>query len=274
METITNIKNNKLLDEFHGELLGGKIQVSSVRGYPSHPEKKQQDAVGSIVKNENIFLNIVADGVGSNYQSEKASAKIVKDLIKWFEKLDNEVLENIDALIVELQKEIYAINKDIYLKYNGQALTTFALALTVNDKTVIANVGDSTAYTYTGDEDYPLFQLTPIDSWANSIYYEDVRYSIYNGGVSAYLGDRYEDKIHIKIIDNDNQRIILSTDGVTDLISEENFISYFINNTDAKDIVNKALSNPDVEYLDKTEDNISAITIDLPKNKTKTKKII
>ena len=50
MEKLTNIENNNLLDEFHGELLDGKIKLSSVRGYPSHPEKKQQDANNIIEK--------------------------------------------------------------------------------------------------------------------------------------------------------------------------------------------------------------------------------
>ena len=147
MEIMTNIEKNNLLDEFHGELLAGKIQLSSVRGYPSHPERKQQDAIGSIVKDENNFLNIVADGVGSNYQSEKASVKIVEDLIKWFNNLNDELLKNLDSLVRELKKEIYVINKNIYLKYNGQALTTFALALTTNDKTITWKSEDSSIAT-------------------------------------------------------------------------------------------------------------------------------
>ncbi|MBQ9011717.1 MAG: hypothetical protein IJ093_03620, partial [Bacilli bacterium] len=58
-QILTNLDNEKLLDTFSGELLDGKIQVQSNRGYLSDTNKPQQDAVLSIVKNDKCFLNIV-----------------------------------------------------------------------------------------------------------------------------------------------------------------------------------------------------------------------
>ena len=59
MEIKANIMEKDLLDEFSANLLNGKIQIASNRGYPSDKKRKQQDAVGSVVKNNHCFLNIM-----------------------------------------------------------------------------------------------------------------------------------------------------------------------------------------------------------------------
>ena len=263
MEILTNIENNNLLDEFHGTLLDGKIQTSSIRGCPEKPEKKQQDAVGSIVKDDNHFLNIVADGLGGSKYGEKASLQIVKEILTWYKYTPQTMLENSDLAMKMLKKEIRLINKDLFFKYLGKAQTTFVLALTNQYKTIIANVGDSTIYTYNKE----LQLQTHIKNYITKKTYEQIRKSFFSYLVSASVGEIPLWKIHTNIIDNNGQKLIMSSDGVTDLISEERFTNYFKNNTDAKTIVDEALTTPDVLW--KKDDNISAITIDLPNNKIK-----
>lgn len=264
MEIMTNIENNKLLDEFHGKLLDGKIQLSSVRGYPSQPEKKQQDAIGSIVKDENNFLNIVADGLGGVEYGEKASLQIVKEILDWYKYTPQTMLEDPDLSIKLLKEEISFINKDLFYKYRGKAQTTFVLSLTNQYRTLIANVGDSTIYTYNKE----LELLTHIKNYITKKTYEQIRKNIFSYLVSGSVGDIILGKIHINTIDNNGQRLIMSSDGVTDLICEKRFTDYLINNVDAKTIVTEALETPDVLW--KKEDNISAITYNLPNNqKTK-----
>ena len=262
MEILTNIENNNLLDEFHGTLLDGKIQASSIRGYPSKPEKKQQDAIGSIVKDENNFLNIVADGLGGTEYGEKASLQIVKEILNWYKYTPQTMLENPNLAIKMLKEEIHLINKDLFYKYRGNAQTTFVLSLTNQYRTLIANVGDSTIYTYNKE----LELLTHIKNYITKKTYEKIRKNIFSYLVSSAIGDIVLWKIHTNTIENNGQRLIMSSDGVTDLICEKRFTDYIINNVGAKEIVKEALETPDVIW--KKEDNISAITIDLPKIKT------
>ena len=261
MEIMTNIENNKLLDEFHGKLLDGKIQLSSVRGCPSQPKKKQQDAIGSIVKDENNFLNIVADGLGGVEYGEKASLQIVKEILTWYKYTPQTMLEDPDLSIKMLKDEIRFINKNLYLKYIGKAQTTFVLSLTNQYRTLIANVGDSTIYTYNKE----LELLTHIKNYITKKTYEQIRKSFFSYLVSGSVGDIILGKIHINTIDNNGQRLIMSSDGVTDLICEKRFTDYLINNVEAQTIVKEALETPDALW--KKEDNISAITYNLPNRK-------
>ena len=267
MQIKTNIKNNELLDEFSAELLERKIKIASNKGYLSGKRKKQQDAVGSAVRDENTFLNIVADGLGGCESGEFASRYVVEEIIKWFTEIEEYQFNDLKSIIDLFIKEIYQIGYEIYMLSEYESLTTFVLALTTNNQTIIANDGDSTAYTY-NEKEKALQRLSTIDSWSGNLSYEKVREHPFNSIITAYLGDRREFEPHINIIDNEGQRLILSTDGVTDLVSEKRFISYFLNNYSAKAIIQDVLFNSEVEDMTKKEDNISVITIDLPK-KTK-----
>ena len=73
---------------------------------------------------------------------------------------------------------------------------------------------------------------------------------------------------HTNIIDNNGQTIILSSDGITDLASEETFKNYFRYDTSAKEMVRSAVYIPD-QNPHKTEDNVSAIKIKLPNGNVK-----
>ena len=270
-EILTNAKALKLMDEISGTILEGRIKLATNRGYQTKMDKKQQDAILSIARNEKCFLNMIADGMGGAENSECASAFLTEEIEKWFKALPDEILEDVEAVTKLLKYKVSQVDSLIYKKYK-KSYTTLVLALTLNDVTVIANIGDSTAYTYDNEKD-SLIQLTTLDSDSKDMDYEDARYNPNNNAVTAAIGAGFNDPLHINIIKNEGQKIILSSDGITDLISEERFKSYFINDTIPEKMVEDALSKEDTEYLYKTEDNISVITIDLPNNKNKVKKL-
>ena len=266
MEIKTNIEDKELLNDFSAELLGGQINLATTRGYLSDEDRKQQDSIGSFVKKEDSFLNIVADGLGGCKNGEFASRYFVEKILEWYNNLDEEELNDTKKIVKELKKEVRRINRAIFFKSRGSAQTTFALSLTNPYNTIIMNVGDSTIYTYDNDE---LKLLTYIKFYLTKRTYEEIRSNVFNFLVGSSIGDYPLPKIYTKTLENAGQRLILSTDGVTDLICEERFTNYFINKTDAKEIVNDALKSPDV--IRKREDNISAITVDLPISKEKVK---
>ena len=164
-----------------------------------------------------------------------------------------------------LDEEIYKIHLELVQKYGKLSATTLAVALTAGAETIIVNIGDSTIYTYHEETD-ELEQLTVLDSDSKGMTYEQARHSPKNNEIEANVGYTYDgyDNLNIRIIDNVGQRIILSSDGVTDLISEEDFKSFFKNRIKADPVIQKAKFDPDVTGEMKREDNISLIIVDLP----------
>lgn len=268
---LTNAKGIKLQNTLNGKLLEGSIKLSTDKGYQNNPEKKQQDAILSVVKDETCFLNVIADGAGGSKNGEEASKYLTLELKEWFENMPQEILDDIDILIKLLEYKITQIDNYIFKTYKN-SYTTLALTLTINDKTIIANIGDSTAYTYDEQTDN-LVELTTLDSESKGMDYEEARYNPWNNALTAAIGAGYNDKLHINIIDNTGQKIILSSDGITDLVSEERFKSYFKENIEPEKMVEDALSKEYTEWLDKREDNISVISIKLP-NSQKSKQYI
>ncbi|MBQ9012763.1 MAG: protein phosphatase 2C domain-containing protein [Bacilli bacterium] len=261
---LTNSDNLKLKNSFSGSLLNGKITVASNVGYKSRIKKEQQDAVLSVVKSDDCYLNIVADGAGGSVNAQNASKKIVDEFKKWFDMLSENELKTMDnkTKMELISNEIDMIDEYIKKKYPG-SYSTIVLALTAGDKTIVANIGDSTAYIY-DDANDKLMEVTTLDSLSEGLSYEEARRNPKNNVITQSIGDGYS-KIHFKVLNNIGERLILSSDGVTDLVTENTFKTYFRNGITASNIVNISVNNPDRSPgISKTEDNVSAIVIDLP----------
>ena len=277
-EILTNVEESRIINSFSGKMLDGRITVASDRGYLSKPDRPQQDAVFSMSKSEDNFLSIIADGAGGSQMGEYASMSIVKKLATWYKNISIDSLENLDRGIIEqlINKQLVEANNEIYEKYKGKSYSTVSLVLCVGGKTLLANVGDSTVYSYDG-EDKELKLETRLDSRSRGLGYEEARHNLDNNIVTKVIGNRYLDEyerfVKYKWIHNKGQKLIMSSDGVTDLIKESRFKSYFKKDVDASSIVQRSVYKPDkfkVKNLDgkkingKSEDNSSAIVIQLP----------
>lgn len=268
-EVFTNSNKFGLAESFHATLLNGKIEMATDIGY-QNSNRTQDDAIGSVVVDDRHFINIVCDGIGGAEQGYVASKYLVDNLLEWYQSLSSDELDNVDLLCHMLDNKVSDIHRELVQMYGDTAGTTLALALTAGDETIIANVGDSTIYTYNKDTD-ELKLLSVLDSPTKGLSYEEARHHRDNIYVSNALGvssDRYLG-LHLSIIDNDEQRIILSSDGVTDLISEDTLKYVFRNQVPADPIIQKAKFHPDVEGSMKSADNISVIIADLPANSYK-----
>ena len=268
---LSNCDNLELNNSYSGRLLNGRITLASDIGN----KMRQEDSILSIIKSDDCFLNVVADGAGGSLNGQKASMEIIIKLNEWFNSIDIDVLKSLDdnALMNIINRLLVNINNNIANKYRRQSYSTVVLSLTIGDRTIIANVGDSTAYAYDKGQD-KLIELTTLDSCSYGMSYEDARHNPSNNMITRSIGDDVvesnDDFVHFNIINKDSNidRIILSSDGVTDLINERRFKDYFRNKVDADDIVKDAKFTPDVTKF-KTSDNISAIVIDLPYNMNK-----
>jgi len=267
-QVLTNSTGSALLNSFSGELLNGKISLESQRGYLRNPNKPQQDAIISVVKDENCYINAIADGVGGSKNGHTASMITVEGLKLWFQSLDISLLqdaENVRYIESLLNKEMIKINNFIKRNYSGSS-STVVVALTMYDKTIIANVGDSTCYGSYFDN---MIELSTLDSPSRGMPYTQARHNEYNRFVTNAVGqeelEENREFMHFQVISNVGQRIILSSDGVTDLVQSKKFQSFFQkSNISAKEIVDSAVYKPDVTPGMKNSDNVSAIVVDLP----------
>ena len=263
MGALTNSNGLSLRDSFYGVLLDGRIDMASDKGFRSS-KSKQQDAIGSFAFDDRHFITIVADGVGGYTSGEKASKYLVERLLSWYQSVPDYCLEDLTALIGSLEDEVRNINLEIINQYHGSSQTTMVVSIVAGDHTIFANVGDSTAYTYDEGKDQ-LIELSTLDSVSFGLSYEQARHNPNNNVITASIGSHY-DSLHIHVIENNGQRVILSSDGVTDLIREEYLKACFINKFPSYEVVRKAKFYPDVDGTMTGVDNISAIVIDLPAN--------
>lgn len=239
-----------------------------------------QDMAISIshIKNNKIKLLAVADGVGGSTDGSFASKYVIDRIEEWFKNLDISNFYNPLHLSLKLNEFIYKLNFDLsfaYSKYNfgvGTTGTTLTMAVVLMNETVIANIGDSRAYI---SKDCNLSQVTEDDSLVWKLYKvgkltkEELKTRTDNNYITNFLGMSNFDfqGVDIKIIDNDcYDTMLLFTDGVTDLVSDEK-IQFINNNTEKEKIVNKILDEavnkqqygPGGEKLIIGKDNASAV---------------
>ncbi len=209
----TNIFSNDILDSLSDTGLSRSNKEDCVITI-THPD------------NPNLKLLAVADGVGGRTSGEVASNFAIIALERWFLKLSEEKIQNTKELSRKLNKMIRCINDCLYLlkSYHTGCATTLTCAVVNEEKTVIANVGDSRAYIVKKNT---IKQITKDDSvvW---YYYEhgdltkeELRFHKQNTLITKCIGPDYGTKPNITILKNNSyDGLLLFTDGVTDCLSD------------------------------------------------------
>ncbi len=213
-----DVLNKAQLTKKHTEYsIGQTLFATSDRGRRAY----QDDSVIILEhpNNKNIKLLAVADGVGSTIDGNLASNHVIKKLIEWFEELEE---FNQNKTKESLQNMLKYVLKD--LRANIRAATTLSVAIVLENKTVIANIGDSRIYTIKNNR---LNQRTMDDSEVKNLLAkgiilnkEEARFhkssNILLTAIAFYPEDYH---IKYKIINNDYDKILLTTDGVCKCLS-------------------------------------------------------
>lgn len=187
-----------------------------------------EDSVITIThpKNPNLKLLAVADGVGGRTSGEVASNFAIIALERWFLKLSEEKIQNTKELSRKLTRMIRCINDCLYLlkSYRNGCATTLTCAVVNEEKTVIANIGDSRAYIVRKNT---IKQITRDDSvvWyyyeQGNLTKEELRFHKQNTLITKCIGPDYGIKPNITILKNNSyDGLLLFTDGVTDCLSD------------------------------------------------------
>lgn len=219
------------------------------------------------VSNSNVGalanLYVVADGMGGHAYGEVASSKAVEFFCKYFTENSNFVYKE-----DYMQEALAYANKEIFAKALSEPSmlgmgTTFTAVTLDNQNLYYAHVGDSRLYVLktTGE----LLQITK----DHSLVHELTR----DGIISLAQAETHPDKNvltravgteeHVKIDKgfyplNDAEKILLCSDGLTNMLSDADILSLISSDMSLADIVAQLLHNANDNG---GIDNISVILI-------------
>lgn len=181
--------------------------------------------------NENVYLYIVADGLGGYSSGEVASYMAVNCISKKIEESSNDIINYSDEKLCDFLREtVNVANTEIYLKekedekYKGMA-TTIVAVLKVNDKIYYFSIGDSRLYYITEKKDN-IVQITNDDTYVNEL--------IKNGVITEEEAINHPQKhiltkavgivenlsVTVNKIDKKDGYLLLCSDGVTNMLSD------------------------------------------------------
>ncbi len=217
--------------------------------------------------NENLVGGMVADGMGGHNAGELASrmtTMLVKDsIIQKF----NPDLNYIDCGEI-IRHAFLDANEEIfeYAKHHKEAEgmgTTASLGFVFKNKLITAHVGDSRVYTVTKDE---IKQITTDHSYVQellrrgTITEEDVKTHPQKNIITRAIGTEPTIKVDINIKDYIGEVVFICSDGLSNLVSDEQIFEVINQNEDLQIAMVKL-----VELANKKggNDNITCLAFDV-----------
>lgn len=192
-----------------------------------------------VYKNEQLTGAMVADGMGGHNAGEVAS-KMAAELVK------SAVIDGFDPNMdyVEfsevVRRAMISANEEIFRKgkftpgAEGMG-TTAAAAFVFKGKLITANVGDSRVYAV-GES--AIRQITRDHSYVEELVErgeitpEGARLHPQKNYITRALGSEPFVKVDISITEYDGERIVVCTDGLTNLVSDEQIFTIVTENED------------------------------------------
>lgn len=175
-----------------------------------------------------MYLYVVADGMGGHTDGEKASGEITSALKRWWDDFGAaDYHDDFRRILAELQNCIYDANVSIFQKYNQNTIcgSTCIVLLIYKGNFAVFNAGDSHIYRKRGFKFEP---LTIDDTWENQALIRD-RYTKeqierhpHFGKLVNAIGTGPEAKISVKSdVLADKDTFLLCSDGLYKYCSEK-----------------------------------------------------
>ncbi len=182
-------------------------------------------------------LAVVADGMGGHNAGDVASKLIVNKISKMWATTSK--IETVLEAKQWLTNQIKEVNNHIYIysQTNGQLSgmgSTVVVAICLDDKTVIANVGDSRAYVMCESK---LLQVTKDQTLVNELLNQgeiteiEAKFHPQKNILMQAVGTSKVLKIDFYVVENNYDYLLLCSDGLTNMV-EGARISEVINSYD------------------------------------------
>jgi serine/threonine protein phosphatase PrpC len=198
----------------------------------SHTGIRRSNNEDCVVADESHSLIVLADGMGGHKAGEVASAMaangVMKNLGHWLEKSrETTISRNLKKAITRFINEANSlIYQESLLDYEKRGMgTTIVVAVLRKNKLTIAHVGDSRAYLL---RDEKLIQLTEDHTKVREqirsgmITFEKSSKSPLRHVLTRAVGVMDYVEVDIQeIIISDEDKVLLCSDGLTDMLSEQ-----------------------------------------------------
>ncbi|NLY20387.1 MAG: Stp1/IreP family PP2C-type Ser/Thr phosphatase [Tissierellia bacterium] len=188
-------------------------------------------------------LFVVADGMGGRKGGEVASKMAITSVINHIDFIDS--YKSIDDLEEAFIRAFKSANEEIYKKasadekYEGMG-TTLTVAYIYDDVILLGNVGDSRSYAIS---ESGIMQLTDDDSLVNDllkmgeITEVEARTHPKRNVITNAVGTKEDLDISLVRYEYaEGEYLLLCTDGVTDMLTDEEILSAFQENESIEDV--------------------------------------
>lgn len=207
-----------------------------------------EDNVIILTNDKNEYLLAVADGMGGHKAGEVASAIVINHLTEEFYSLDT--LGSKEAAIDFLRNIVTEMNQKIfeYTKENPDSKgmgTTFVCAIKTDDYLLYGNIGDSSGYVMKKNK---LHKVTKDHTLVNllvstgELTQEEAKYHPRKNVLMRALGANNPIDIDIFEVEVGINGILLCSDGLTNMLTEEQIEKVLVEEKTAEDAVRKLIN--------------------------------
>ena len=198
----------------------------------SHSGMRRTNNEDCVVADESLCLMVLADGMGGHKAGEVASAMaangVLNSLRNWLEKSrETTISRNMKKAIVRFISQANSlIYQESLLDYEKRGMgTTIVVAVVRKNKLTLAHVGDSRAYLFRSGKLIRLTEdHTKVQDQIRSgmITFEQSNKSPLRHVLTRAVGVmEYVDVDVQEIIVSDEDKVLLCSDGLTDMLSEQ-----------------------------------------------------
>ena len=214
---------------------------------PGKVRTHNEDNVIILNNNNNEFLLAVADGMGGHKAGEVASAIAIDHLHDEFDKLETfgtkeNAIDWLRNIVVEINNKIFDYtSKNPDSKGMG---TTLVVAIKTNDYILYGNIGDSSGYVMKNEK---LHKVTKDHTLVNllvstgELTEEEAKYHPRRNVLMRALGANDPIEIDIFDVDTNIKGIFLCSDGLTNMLTDEQIEKILNSNLSIEEAVVKLI---------------------------------
>lgn len=214
---------------------------------PGKVRDHNEDSVIIVKNHNNEILLAVADGMGGHRGGEIASSIVISNIGKEFKELGK--LGSKEDAILWIKNVVSEANVQIY-KYTEENPesegmgTTIVLAVLTNDYLLFGNIGDSSGYVY---KDGAIHKITNDHTLVNlllksgEITEEEAKDHPRKNVLMKALGATTTVEMDIFDVETDVEGIFLCSDGMTNMLDDEQIAKVLNEETTPEEKVNKLI---------------------------------
>ncbi|MGM9881978.1 MAG: Stp1/IreP family PP2C-type Ser/Thr phosphatase [Bacilli bacterium] len=201
-----------------------------------------------IINNKNEeFILAVADGMGGHKAGEVASNIAIEHITENFEKIDSfgkkeDAIEWLRNIVREINEKIFAYTR-VHPESKGMG-TTLVVAIKTKDYILYGNIGDSSGYVMKNEK---LHKITKDHTLVNLLVStgeltpEQAKFHPRKNLLTRALGANDPIEIDIFDVDNSVSSLFLCSDGLTNMISDDQIEKVLNSNLSIEEQVEKLI---------------------------------